>query len=42
VVFNLSYQIGDGSVKNLGHWNEAYEGKFYPIDIDLGSLAVRT
>ena len=39
VVFNLSYQIGDGSVKNLGHWNEAYEGKFYPIDIDLGSLA---
>ena len=39
VVFRLDYQIGNGSVKNLGQWNEAYEGKYYPVDVDLGSLA---
>lgn len=39
VVFSLDYQIGGGGIKSLGHWNEAYEGKFYPIDLDLSSLA---
>ncbi|MFH1185471.1 MAG: NBR1-Ig-like domain-containing protein [Chloroflexota bacterium] len=39
VVFSVYYQIGGGSVKSLGHWNEAYEGKFYSIDLDLSSLA---
>jgi hypothetical protein len=39
VIFGLSYQIGNGSIKSLGHWNEAYEGRFYPIDVDLSSLA---
>ena len=39
VIFSLQYQIGDGAVRNLGHWNEANEGKFYTIDSDLSSLA---
>jgi hypothetical protein len=39
VVFSLDYQIGGGAVKNLGHWYEAYEGKWYPIDLDLSSMA---
>jgi len=39
VIFRLQYQIGGGAVKSLGQWNEAYEGKSYPIDIDLSSLA---
>jgi len=39
VIFSLYYQIGGGSVKSLGHWNEAYEGKSYTIDLDLSSLA---
>jgi len=38
VIFSVSYQIGDGSIKSLGRWNEAYEGKFYSIDLDLSSL----
>jgi hypothetical protein len=41
VVFSLSYQIGDGNIKNLGRWNEAYEGKFYPINLDLSALQGR-
>jgi hypothetical protein len=40
VVFSLYYQIG-GSTGTLGHWNEAYEGKSYPIDLDLSTLAGR-
>lgn len=39
VLFQLEYQVGDGKVKTLGQWNEAYEGKSYPVDIDLSSLA---
>lgn len=39
VVFRLEYQIGGGSFRSLGHWNEAYEGKSFPVDIDLSSLA---
>jgi hypothetical protein len=39
VIFRLDYQIGNGAVKNLGQWNEAYEGQYYPVDIDLSSLA---
>jgi hypothetical protein len=41
VVFSLSYQIGDGNIRNLGRWGEAYEGKFYPIDLDLSALEGR-
>ena len=39
VVFRLDYQIGGGAVKNLGQWNEAYEGLYYAVDIDLSPLA---
>jgi hypothetical protein len=38
VLFQLQYQVGDGEVKTLKEWHEVYEGKFYPVDIDLSSL----
>lgn len=38
VIFSLYYQIGDGGIKSLGHWNEVYEGNFYPVDLDLSAL----
>lgn len=38
VIFRLDYQIGDGAVRNLGQWNEAYEGQWYSLDIDLSAL----
>jgi len=38
VLFKLEYQIGNGSVKTLGQWREVYEGKYYPISIDLSAL----
>ncbi len=38
VIFSLDYQIGNGPVKNLGQWNEAHEGLYYTVDIDLSSL----
>jgi hypothetical protein len=39
VFFNLHYQIGGGSQHGLGRWNEAYEGKYYVVDIDLSDLS---
>jgi len=38
MIFKLEYQIGSDPVKSLGQWNEIYEGKYYPIDIDLSFL----
>jgi hypothetical protein len=38
VIFRLDYQIGDGAVRKLGQWNEAYEGQWYSLDIDLSAL----
>ncbi len=38
VYFRLAYQIGGGAIQTLGQWNEAYEGKYTPLDIDLSSL----
>jgi hypothetical protein len=38
VYFKLNYQIG-GSTYTLGQWHEVYDGLYYPIDIDLNSLA---
>lgn len=38
VVFRLDYQIGSGPLQNLGQWNEAYEGKWYSLDINLSAL----
>ena len=37
--FRLSYQIGNGAVRTLGQWREAYEGQFSTINIDLSSLS---
>ncbi len=39
VWFQLNYQIGSGSVNSLGSWHEIYEGKYYPVDLDLSALA---
>lgn len=41
VVFRLDYR-NNGKVKTLAKWNEAYEGKFYSIDLDLSRLAGKT
>ena len=41
VIFRLDY-LNNGQVRTLGSWNEAYEGKFYPLDVNLGSLAGET
>ena len=38
MIFKLEYQIGNGAVRSLGQWREVYEGKYYPISIDLSSL----
>lgn len=37
--FRLEYQVGDGEVKTLGKWSEAYEGKYTVVDVDLTPLA---
>lgn len=41
VTFRLDYKVG-GNIKTLASWQEAYEGKYYPVDLDLGSLAGQT
>lgn len=41
VVFRLDYR-SNGQVKTLASWHEVYEGLFYPIDLDLSSLAGKT
>jgi hypothetical protein len=38
VIFRLDYQVGGGALKNIGQWNEAYEGKWFSLDIDLSAL----
>jgi len=38
VVFRLDYKI-NSETKTLGSWREVYEGKSFPIDIDLSALA---
>ncbi len=39
VMFRLDYQIGDRDPHRFGIWNEAYEGQYYPVDVDLSTLA---
>ena len=39
MIFRLQYQIGNGNVRTLGQWREVYEGRFYPINIDLSTLS---
>ena len=41
VVFRLDY-LNNGEVRTLGSWNEVYEGKYFPMDLSLGSLAGET
>ncbi len=41
VVFRLDYK-NNGTIKTLASWHEVYEGKYYPIDLDLGALAGET
>jgi hypothetical protein len=41
VIFRLDYRAG-GETHTLGSWHEIYEGKYYPIDLDLSSLAGQT
>lgn len=38
VVFRLDYKV-NGQIKTLASWHEIYEGLFYPVDLDLSSLA---
>lgn len=38
VIFRLDYQIGNGSVKTLWQFTEAYEGQVYNVDVDLSAL----
>jgi hypothetical protein len=41
VIFRLDYR-NNNQVKTLGTWHEIYEGRFYPVDLDLSSLAGET
>lgn len=41
VVFRLDY-LNNGVVKTFASWAEAYEGKYYPVDLDLSPLAGQT
>jgi hypothetical protein len=38
VIFRIDYRL-NGQVKTLASWHEVYEGLFYPVDLDLSSLA---
>jgi hypothetical protein len=38
LIFRLEYQIGNGSIRSLGQWQEVYEGRHYPVNIDLSPL----
>ncbi|MBI5951661.1 MAG: hypothetical protein HY865_08385 [Chloroflexi bacterium] len=37
VIFRLDYK-NNGQIRTLGSWHEVYEGKYYPVDLDLSSL----
>lgn len=41
VIFRLDYK-NNGEIKTLASWNEAYEGNYYTVDLDLSSLAGET
>lgn len=41
VIFQLDYK-NNGRIKTLASWNEVYEGKYYPVDLDLSALAGET
>jgi hypothetical protein len=37
VIFRLDY-LNNGVIKTFASWAEVYEGKYYPVDLDLSSL----
>ena len=39
VNFRLDYQIGGGAVQTFWTFNERYDGLYYPVNLDLSSLA---
>ena len=39
VLFRLDYQIGGGSLKTFWQFPEAYEGRYYTVDLDLSPFA---
>jgi Ig-like domain-containing protein len=39
LIFRLEYQIGNGNIRSLGQWQEVYDGRYYPVNIDLSSLS---
>jgi hypothetical protein len=39
LIFRLEYQIGNGNIRSLGQWQEVYEGRHYPVNIDLSPLS---
>ncbi|NOH00670.1 MAG: hypothetical protein HND47_01185 [Chloroflexi bacterium] len=41
VIFKLEYK-NNAQIKTLASWAEVYEGKYYPVDLDLSSLAGET
>ncbi len=41
VIFQLDYR-NNGKVKTLASWHEIYEGEYYPVDLDLSTLAGET
>jgi len=41
VIFRLDYKTG-GQTRSLASWHEVYDGQYYNIDLDLGSLAGQT
>ena len=38
LIFRLEYQIGNGNIGSMGQWQEVYEGRYYPVNIDLSAL----
>ena len=38
VIFRLDYQIGSGSIHNLGTWYEEYDEQFNQVEVDLDEL----
>lgn len=38
VIFRLDYQVGSADVQHIGQWNEAFDGQWYALDIDLSAL----
>lgn len=39
VRFRLDYQIDGNPMQTLGSWDETYDGKYTPVNVDLSSLA---